>query len=66
MRCPKLNADLTRRFSNDFQVPANSVQQEGFGYVTSPAKLAALSRLKAAIANVLKVCRRILSAHALE
>ena len=44
-------------FSNDFQVPANRIQQDGFRYGALPAKLAALIRLKAAVANVLKVCR---------
>jgi hypothetical protein len=57
MRRAKLIADFARHFSNDFQIPANSVQEDGFGHVTPPAKLAAFSRLKAAIANVLKVCR---------
>jgi hypothetical protein len=56
IRSPKLTADLTRRFPNDFQVPANSIGQERFGHATLPAKFAALNNLMTAIANVLKVC----------
>jgi hypothetical protein len=43
MRRPKLNADFARRFSDDFQVTASSVKQEGFGHGALPREARRIS-----------------------